>query len=70
MPDEMLTCPYNPSHVIIRHRMPYHLVKCKKQHSLTQLVSCPYNAMHVMPQSQMGQHVLDCPDALILEAGK
>lgn len=32
MTDVYLTCPYNKMHRILNHRMPYHLIKCKKQY--------------------------------------
>uniref|UniRef100_A0A182V3Y0 CHHC U11-48K-type domain-containing protein n=1 Tax=Anopheles merus TaxID=30066 RepID=A0A182V3Y0_ANOME len=63
MSDEMLICPYNESHVIVRHRMPYHLVKCKKHHDANQsLQTCPFNAMHVMPKENIRTHIQTCPD--------
>uniref|UniRef100_A0A2Y9D105 CHHC U11-48K-type domain-containing protein n=1 Tax=Anopheles arabiensis TaxID=7173 RepID=A0A2Y9D105_ANOAR len=63
MTDEMLICPYNESHVIVRHRMPYHLAKCKKHHDANQsLQTCPFNAMHVMPKENIRTHIQSCPD--------
>uniref|UniRef100_A0A182WFH5 CHHC U11-48K-type domain-containing protein n=1 Tax=Anopheles minimus TaxID=112268 RepID=A0A182WFH5_9DIPT len=63
MSDEMMTCPYDKNHVIIRHRMPYHLVKCKKQHEKARTMqSCPFNAMHVISKTEMKEHIATCPD--------
>uniref|UniRef100_A0A182P4A1 CHHC U11-48K-type domain-containing protein n=1 Tax=Anopheles epiroticus TaxID=199890 RepID=A0A182P4A1_9DIPT len=63
MLDEMLVCPYNESHVIVRHRMPYHLVKCKKNHQENgTLQACPFNAMHVVRKVDIRQHIESCPD--------
>uniref|UniRef100_A0A182YN56 CHHC U11-48K-type domain-containing protein n=1 Tax=Anopheles stephensi TaxID=30069 RepID=A0A182YN56_ANOST len=66
MPDEMMTCPYNSAHRIVRHRMPYHLVKCKKQHDCArEMQSCPFNAMHVVPKASIKEHIQTCPDYLV-----
>ncbi|XP_037052370.1 gametocyte-specific factor 1-like [Bradysia coprophila] len=60
--DELMECPFNSSHRIIRHRMPIHLVKCKKSYTGPPLESCPYNAMHMVPKEKMVPHLMDCPD--------
>uniref|UniRef100_A0A182S2M0 CHHC U11-48K-type domain-containing protein n=1 Tax=Anopheles funestus TaxID=62324 RepID=A0A182S2M0_ANOFN len=63
MSDEMMICPYDKSHIIVRHRMPYHLVKCKKHHDKAQMMeSCPFNAMHVVLKTDMKEHIGKCPD--------
>ncbi|KAG4073672.1 hypothetical protein HA402_000896 [Bradysia odoriphaga] len=60
--DELMECPFNSSHRIIRHRMPNHLVKCKKSYIGPPLESCPYNAMHMVPKDKMAPHLMDCRD--------
>lgn len=65
MEDELVSCPYNKEHRIIRYRLPYHIIKCKKQYVGTQLHTCPFNAMHLVDKNQMTAHIKECPDYLI-----
>lgn len=66
MSDEFLTCPYNPIHKIIHHRMPYHLVKCKKSYTGIPLETCPFNAMHLYPKEAKAEHLDSCQDYYIV----
>lgn len=60
-----MKCPFNAQHRIIRHRMPIHIVKCKKNYIGPPLDACPYNAMHLLPKDKMKSHLADCPDYII-----
>lgn len=44
--ENVVTCPYNPSHQILKHRFQTHLVKCRKSYPDQLLKICPYNATH------------------------
>jgi hypothetical protein len=48
--DGVITCPYNPCHQILRHRMQTHLVKCRKSYPDVVMQKCPFNAAHHIPQ--------------------
>ncbi|KAL9707243.1 hypothetical protein quinque_010761 [Culex quinquefasciatus] len=43
MEDELVSCPYNKEHRIIRYRLPYHIIKCKKQYNqmTAHIKECP-----------------------------
>lgn len=60
--DELITCPFNPAHLIIKHRMPYHIVKCQKQYRGEKLVVCHFNAMHWIPPYKMREHLEECAE--------
>lgn len=62
MDPEYVTCPYNPQHRLVRHRMPYHIVKCKKNYFGPPLDVCPFNAMHMVPSTDIMEHMQNCPD--------
>ncbi|KAK7863298.1 hypothetical protein R5R35_005341 [Gryllus longicercus] len=68
--DEIVPCPYNPSHQINKSRLQYHIVKCEKQHAQRELVTCPYNATHRLPKPELAVHIFECPDKRILETHK
>ncbi|XP_069979151.1 uncharacterized protein [Penaeus vannamei] len=65
--EKLLTCPYNPSHQILPHRMAQHLVKCKKSHPEADMKVCVFNATHVVPTHLYQVHILECPDKAIVE---
>ena len=50
--DNLVPCPYNPTHMIRQTRMAYHLPKCRLQHPGVVLSICPYNATHQFPPEQ------------------
>ncbi|XP_042863172.1 uncharacterized protein LOC122247709 isoform X2 [Penaeus japonicus] len=65
--EKLLTCPYNPSHQILPHRMAQHLVKCKKSYPDADMKVCVFNATHVVPTHLYQVHILECPDKAIVE---
>lgn len=60
--ENVITCPYNSSHRIVRHRMPYHIIKCVKNYKGPPLDRCPFNAMHRVLPEKMKDHIKDCPN--------
>ncbi|KAL5493620.1 hypothetical protein EMCRGX_G014824 [Ephydatia muelleri] len=61
-PDELVTCPYDPVHRVQRKRMPYHIVKCKKnfESSGINFKTCPFNERHIVPRSEYSYHLEHC----------
>lgn len=57
-----IQCPYNALHRLAGHRMPYHMIKCKKNYRGPPLDTCPFNAMHMVPQGTLQEHFLKCDD--------
>ncbi|XP_074656592.1 uncharacterized protein LOC141909842 [Tubulanus polymorphus] len=67
-PDDMEICPYDPSHQEIRvRRLPYHLMKCRRNHAGLEYETCPFNARHEFPAPEKRYHIANCPDKAILE---
>merc|ERR1712183_351617 len=64
---ETITCPYNPFHQILPHRIQYHLIKCKKNYPDVDLAVCPYNATHLMQKEDTMGHIEYCPDRRTVE---
>lgn len=60
--DDMAVCPFNGDHKLLRHRMPYHIVRCRRNYRGPALVACAFNAMHLMPAAQMADHLAECDD--------
>lgn len=56
---DMVQCPLNPNHRLRRHRLPYHLVKCKK--SFPNKVQCPFGHYYYLEKHEMANHLLTCP---------
>lgn len=61
------TCPYEPTHQILPHRMPQHIAKCRKNYPEMDMKTCPFNATHVTPSKDYQAHILECPDKAIVE---
>ncbi|XP_026990272.2 gametocyte-specific factor 1 [Tachysurus fulvidraco] len=61
-PDKLLLCPYDANHQIRARRLPYHLIKCRKNNPqlASQLWTCPFNARHIMPKEEMSHHMSTC----------
>ncbi|XP_057274320.1 gametocyte-specific factor 1-like, partial [Pezoporus wallicus] len=63
-PEALVQCPYEPGHRVRSCRLPYHLVRCQRNHPrlARSLVTCPHNARHRVPQAELRRHVTTCPD--------
>uniref|UniRef100_A0A670IVC8 CHHC U11-48K-type domain-containing protein n=1 Tax=Podarcis muralis TaxID=64176 RepID=A0A670IVC8_PODMU len=50
------------NHQIRACRLPYHLVKCRKnnQKIARELATCPYNARHRVPKQELKLHIATC----------
>lgn len=55
---DMVECPLNPDHKLRRHRLPYHLVKCRK--NFPSKVQCPYGHYFFLEQHEMAHHLQIC----------
>ncbi|CAK9813350.1 Gametocyte-specific factor 1 [Anthophora quadrimaculata] len=55
----ILTCPYDVTHRIRKTVMPYHLMRCRANHSSGK-VQCPFDAFHVVDEDYLKQHILNC----------
>ncbi|CAH0393273.1 unnamed protein product [Bemisia tabaci] len=67
--EQLLTCPYNRSHRILRFRMPLHLVKCGRQYEKENphhdMKNCIYNFNHVVPEKKLNYHMAEkCEDRI------
>jgi len=54
----MVQCPLNPAHKLRRHRLPTHLVKCKK--NFPDKVKCPYGHYYYLDKDKMAKHLQTC----------
>lgn len=59
--DEMVVCPYDKCHVIMKQRMQAHLIKCARNHPNMQLEICPFDITHRFPASEKQRHLDECP---------
>uniref|UniRef100_A0A670IHG8 CHHC U11-48K-type domain-containing protein n=1 Tax=Podarcis muralis TaxID=64176 RepID=A0A670IHG8_PODMU len=61
-PERLVQCPYDKNHQIRACRLPYHLVKCRKnnQKIARELATCPYNARHRVPKQELKLHIATC----------
>uniref|UniRef100_A0A8D0DGA5 CHHC U11-48K-type domain-containing protein n=1 Tax=Salvator merianae TaxID=96440 RepID=A0A8D0DGA5_SALMN len=61
-PERLVQCPYDKNHQIKASRLPYHLVKCRKnnQKIAKKIVTCPYNARHRIPKQEFSLHTATC----------
>ncbi|XP_065157497.1 gametocyte-specific factor 1 homolog [Atheta coriaria] len=57
-----VTCPYNPSHRLLKHRFITHLVKCRRNHPDSPSAVCAFNSSHIVPAPELKYHMDNCPD--------
>lgn len=43
---DLLMCPYNESHLILRKRFQVHLIRCRRSYPNAPMVVCPFNVTH------------------------
>ncbi|XP_067637634.1 gametocyte-specific factor 1 homolog [Eurosta solidaginis] len=67
---ELLTCPYNVSHQILRSRFQVHLVRCRKSYPNSEVVVCPFNITHRVNKQEIDWHVSNCPNRQSFEVFK
>ncbi|XP_026465690.1 gametocyte-specific factor 1-like [Ctenocephalides felis] len=60
--DELVTCPYDPSHRLRPTRYHLHLKKCAVQHPEKQYHICNLNFTHHVPPEKIKEHMRSCPD--------
>lgn len=51
--DEMVTCPYNSVHLILKSRIQTHLVKCRQSHLGVKKERCPFNSSHLINEPEL-----------------
>ncbi|XP_055586300.1 gametocyte-specific factor 1 homolog [Uranotaenia lowii] len=60
--EDLVECPYNKAHQIMKFRMQTHLYKCRKNHKHLKYVRCPFNETHDIPELELKIHTEICPD--------
>ena len=62
--DEMVTCPYDKTHVIRKGRLSRHLIKCAKSNKavLKNFTSCEYNHSHKIHRGDGSKHYEHCEE--------
>lgn len=55
---DIVQCPLDPNHKLRRHRLPYHLLKCKKK--FPNKVQCPYGHYYYLEKHEMASHLQAC----------
>ncbi|XP_050329821.1 uncharacterized protein DDB_G0283697-like [Bactrocera neohumeralis] len=64
--DDVVVCPYNPAHRLLRKRLQPHLIKCRENYPQLQLQRCPFNNTHHIPEPEFCLHVTNCPDRKLI----
>ncbi|XP_023294785.2 gametocyte-specific factor 1 homolog [Lucilia cuprina] len=59
---DLLVCPYNESHLILRKRFQVHLIRCRRSHPNAPMIVCPFNVTHRVNKVELEWHVSTCPD--------
>lgn len=55
---DVVQCPLDPNHKLRRHRLPYHILKCKK--NFPDKVKCPYGHYYYSNKEEMAEHLQIC----------
>ncbi|XP_017138365.1 gametocyte-specific factor 1 homolog [Drosophila miranda] len=64
---DMIACPYNKEHVMLRKKYQQHILKCREIHKDTvELLVCPFNNAHLIPEPEFHQHCKSCVDRKII----
>ncbi|XP_030387156.1 gametocyte-specific factor 1 homolog [Scaptodrosophila lebanonensis] len=64
---EMVTCPYNSAHRMLRKKLQQHIIKCRELYkNEIPLLNCPFNNSHLIPEPEFYQHTKSCEDRKIV----
>ncbi|XP_017152617.1 gametocyte-specific factor 1 homolog [Drosophila miranda] len=64
---DMITCPYNREHVMLRKKYQQHILKCREIYKdKVELLACPFNKAHLVPKLEFHQHLKSCDDRKII----
>ncbi|XP_022218274.1 gametocyte-specific factor 1 homolog [Drosophila obscura] len=64
---DMVSCPYNKEHVMLRKKYQQHIIKCRELYKDTvELLVCPFNKGHLVPEPEFHQHTKSCDDRKII----
>ncbi|XP_067634929.1 gametocyte-specific factor 1 homolog [Eurosta solidaginis] len=64
--EELITCPYDSGHRMLRKRLQMHLMKCRLNYPDVELYECPLNKTHMVPEPEIKYHLASCPDRKIV----
>ncbi|XP_005177541.2 protein snwA [Musca domestica] len=64
--EDMVECPYNNSHRMLRKRLQSHLLKCRIHYPNVELRKCPFNLSHLIPEPEFTHHATNCPDRKLI----
>ncbi|XP_014085441.1 gametocyte-specific factor 1 homolog [Bactrocera oleae] len=64
--NDVVECPYNPAHRLLRKRLQPHLIKCRVNYPQLELQKCPFNNTHHIPEPEFCLHVTNCPDRKLI----
>lgn len=52
-PNDMVHCPYNKSHKMLRKKLQQHIIKCREYYkNEVELLVCPFNKAHLIPEPE------------------
>lgn len=68
--DYYVTCSFDPNHVVLYSRMPYHIVKCIKNHPNHGKLQCPFDATEYIDSDKYSEHILICQSKRSVEDRK
>ncbi|XP_014085329.1 gametocyte-specific factor 1 homolog [Bactrocera oleae] len=63
---DIVTCPYDNAHRVLRKRLQLHLIKCRLNYPHVELQKCPLNQLHLVPEQDFERHLVNCPDRKII----
>ncbi|EDW72430.1 uncharacterized protein Dwil_GK20915 [Drosophila willistoni] len=66
-PRDIVQCPYNKAHTMLRKKLQQHVMKCKETYKdEIELLVCPFNKTHLLPAADFHQHTKSCEDRKII----
>jgi len=52
-PNDLVLCPYNKAHKMLRKKLQQHLIKCRAYYKdEVELLVCPFNKAHLIPEPE------------------